>query len=90
MQIMKKLVVFAAAVFGLAMAQQANACEWMHQAAKPATVVTCEDGTCTAQQPAQESAQEAPAPAATETAPAPSQAAEDTAPASNVVASVQR
>ena len=43
-------------VLGLAFAQQANACEWMKQAAKPATVVTCEDGTCTAEQTQAEAA----------------------------------
>jgi hypothetical protein len=82
---MKKLVVLAAFVFGIAMAQQASACDWMHEAAKPATVVTCDNGTCTTEQATQQ--------AATETAPAaPAQTAtEETAtPASNLVASVQR
>jgi hypothetical protein len=72
---MKKLVVLATLIAGFALAQQASACEWMHQAAaKPATVVTCEDGTCTAEQPAQEAA-------TTETAPAATQTAEEPAPA---------
>jgi hypothetical protein len=55
------------------LAQQASACEWMKQAAKPATVVTCEDGTCTAQQTQQEAA-------TTETAPAAPQSVEEPAP----------
>jgi hypothetical protein len=78
---MKKLIVLAAVVSGMAFAGQASACEWMKQAQKPATVVTCEDGTCTAQQPAQEAA-------ATESTPAPAQTAEEPAqPSSTVVAS---
>ncbi len=83
---MKKLIALTALVAGLALAQQASACEWMHQAAqKPATVVTCENGTCTAEQPAQEAA-------TTETAPAAAPAAEEPAPAAasaTVVASGQ-
>ena len=84
---MNKLVVAAAFVLGMAMAQQAIACEWMHEAAKPATVVTCDNDGCTAQQPAQEAA------AATETTPAaPQQTATEgeAPPASALVASVQR
>jgi hypothetical protein len=83
---MKKLIVLTALVAGFALTQQAGACEWMKQAAKPATVVTCEDGTCTAEQPAQEAA------TTTETAPAAPQVAEEPAPASptaTVVASGQ-
>ena len=53
---MKKLIVLTALVAGIGLAQQANACEWMKQAAKPATVVTCEDGTCTAEQTQAEAA----------------------------------
>lgn len=83
---MKKLVVLAAAVLGLAVAQQASACDLMRQVAKPMTVVTCDNGTCTTEQANQEAAA-----TTTETAPAPSQAAEETTPPpSNVVASVQR
>lgn len=67
---MKKLVVLAAFVFGIATAQQATACDWMHQAAaKPSTVVTCDNGTCTTEQATQEAA----ATTTTEPAPAPSQ-----------------
>ena len=71
---MKKLIALTALVAGLALAQQASACEWMKQAAKPATVVTCENGTCTAEQPQQEAA-------TTETVPAAAQPAEEPAPA---------
>jgi hypothetical protein len=79
---MKKLIALTALVAGLALAQQASACEWMKQAQKPATVVTCEDGTCSAEQPAQEAA-------ATETAPAAQQTAveEPAQPSPTVVAS---
>ena len=80
---MKKLFVLTALVAGIALTQQASACEWMKQAAKPATVVTCEDGTCTAE-PTQAEA------AMTETAPAAPQSVEEPAPASpTVVASGQ-
>lgn len=83
---MRKLVVCAAVVLGIAVAQSASACEWMHQAAKPATVVTCDKGTCSTEQPTQDAAA-----STTETAPATAQPAEEaTAPASSVVASAQR
>jgi hypothetical protein len=76
---MKTLIVLTSLAAGLALTQQASACDWMHQAdQKPATVVTCENGTCTAQQPAQEAA-------TTETAPAAPQTAEQPAPASPTV-----
>jgi hypothetical protein len=76
---MKTLIVLTALAAGLALTQQASACDWMHQAdQKPATVVTCENGTCTAQQPAQEAA-------TTETAPAAPQTVEAPAPASPTV-----
>jgi phage portal protein BeeE len=75
---MKKLIVLMALVAGIGLAQQANACEWMKQAAKPATVVTCEDGTCTAEQTQAEAA-------TTETAPAAPQNVEEPAPASPTV-----
>jgi len=76
---MKKLIVLTAFVSVIAISGQASACEWMKQAARPATVVTCEDGTCTAEQPAQEAATTETAPAAApqtaeEPAPAPSSA----------------
>ena len=62
---MKTLIVLTALVAGLALSQQASACDWMHQAEqKPATVVTCENGTCTGKEATQQEA------AATETAPA--------------------
>jgi hypothetical protein len=61
---MKKLVVLAAFVSGIAMAQQASACDWMHEAAaKPATVVTCDNGNCTTEQATQQAATTATAPA---------------------------
>jgi hypothetical protein len=85
---MNKLLVSAVFVLGIAAAQQASACEWMHEAATPATVVTCDNGKCTAQQPAQEAA----APSTSEPAPAaPQQTAteEAAAPASTLVASFQ-
>jgi hypothetical protein len=75
---MKKLIVLTALIAGIGFAQQASACEWMKQAAKPATVVTCEDGTCTAEQPQQEAA-------TTETAPAAPQSAEEPSPASPTI-----
>jgi phage portal protein BeeE len=78
MRSMKKLIVLTALVAGIGLAQQANACEWMKQAAKPATVVTCEDGTCTAEQTQAEAA-------TTETAPAAPQNVEEPAPASPTV-----
>jgi phage portal protein BeeE len=78
MRSMKKLIVLTALVAGIGLAQQANACEWMKQAAKPATVVTCEDGTCTAE-PTQAEA------ATAETAPAAPQNVEEPAPASPAV-----
>ena len=78
MRSMKKLIVLMALVAGIGLAQQANACEWMKQAAKPATVVTCEDGTCTAEQTQAEAA-------TTETAPAAPQNVEEPAPASPTV-----
>ena len=78
---MKKLIVLTAFLSATAIAGQASACEWMKQAAKPATVVTCEDGSCTAEQPAQEAA-------ASESTPAPAQTAEAPAqPSPTVVAS---
>jgi hypothetical protein len=75
---MKKLIVLTALVAGIGLAQQASACEWMKQAAKPATVVTCEDGICTAEQTQAEAA-------TTETAPAAPQSVEEPAPASPTV-----
>jgi hypothetical protein len=75
MRSMKKLLVLTALVGGFALTQQAGACEWMKQAAKPATVVTCEDGTCTAEQAQQEAA-------TTETAPTSAQTVQEPAPAS--------
>jgi phage portal protein BeeE len=78
MRSMKKLIVLTALVAGIGLAQQANACEWMKQAAKPATVVTCEDGTCTAEQTQAEAA-------TTETAPAAPQNVEEPAAASPTV-----
>jgi phage portal protein BeeE len=78
MRTMKKLIVLMALAAGLGLAQQASACEWMKQAAKPATVVTCEDGTCTAEQTQQEAA-------TTETAPAAPQSVEEPAPASPTI-----
>lgn len=78
MRSMKKLIVLTALVAGIGLAQQANACEWMKQAAKPATVVTCEDGTCTAEQTQTEAA-------TTETAPAAPQNVEEPAAASPTV-----
>jgi phage portal protein BeeE len=75
---MKKLIVLTALIAGIGLAQQANACEWMKQAARPATVVTCEDGTCTAEQTQAEAA-------TTETAPAAPQSVEEPAPASPTV-----
>jgi hypothetical protein len=80
---MKKLIVLTALLAGFPLTQQANACEWMKQAAKPATVVTCEDGTCTAEQPQQEAA-------TTETAPAAPQSVEELAPASPTVVASER
>jgi hypothetical protein len=63
---MKKFGVLAAFVLGIAFAQQAGACEWMHQVANPATVVTCDNGTCTTEQATQEAAAKPePAPAQT-------------------------
>jgi phage portal protein BeeE len=78
MRHMKKLIVLTALMAGIGLAQQANACEWMKQAAKPATVVTCEDGTCTAEQKQAEAA-------TTETAPAAPQSVEEPAPASPTI-----
>jgi hypothetical protein len=78
MRPMKKLIVLTALIAGIALAQQANACEWMKQAAKPATVVTCEDGTCTAEETQAEAA-------TTETAPAAPQSVEQPAPISSTV-----
>jgi len=76
---MKTLIVLTALAAGFAVTQPASACDWMHQAEqKPATVVTCENGTCTAEQPAQEAA-------TTETAPAAPQAVKEPAPASPTV-----
>jgi hypothetical protein len=74
---MKKLVVVTAFLLGVAVTQQASACDWMHQAAKPATVVTCDNGTCTTQQATQQ--------AATETAPAAPKTVEEPAPASSTI-----
>jgi hypothetical protein len=68
MRTMKKLIVLMALAAGLGLAQQASACEWMKQAAKPATVVTCEDGTCTAEQTQAEAAAAETAPSAPLTA----------------------
>jgi phage portal protein BeeE len=75
---MKKLIVLTALIAGIGLAQQAHACEWMKQAARPATVVTCEDGACTAEQTQAEAA-------TTETAPAAPQSVEEPAPASPTV-----
>ena len=78
---MKKLIVLTALVAGIGLAQQASACEWMKQAAKPATVVTCEDGICTAEQTQAEAA-------TTETAPVAPQSVEQPAqPSPTIVAS---
>jgi hypothetical protein len=78
MRHMKKLIVLTALIAGMGLAQRANACEWMKQAAKPATVVTCEDGTCTAEQAQAEAA-------TTETAPAAPQSVEEPASASPTI-----
>ena len=75
---MKMLIVLTALTAGIGLAQQASACEGMKQAAKPATAVTCEDGTCTAEQTQAEAA-------ATETAPAAPQSVEEPASASPTV-----
>jgi hypothetical protein len=73
---MKTLIVLTGLVAGLALSQQASACDWMHQAdQKPATVVTCENGTCTGEQATQAEA------ATTDAAPAARQTAEEPAPA---------
>ena len=73
---MKKLIVLTALLAGLALTQQASACDWMHEAAQPSTTATCENGNCPA---AQQTQQEA---ATTATAPAASQPVEEPAPAS--------
>jgi hypothetical protein len=78
MRTMKKLFVLTALIAGLGLAEQASACEWMKQAATPASVVTCGDGTCTAEQTQQQAA-------TTETAPAAPQTVEETAPASPTI-----
>ena len=81
---MKTLIVLTALVAGLALTQQASACDWMHQASQPSTTATCEDGNCPADQQAQQEA------ATTETTPAAPQTVEQPAPASpTVVASGQ-
>lgn len=81
---MKKLFVLTALLAGFALTQQASACEWMKQAAQPATTATCEGGNCPAEQQAQAEA------ATTETAPAAPQTAAEPAPASpTLVASGQ-
>jgi hypothetical protein len=73
---MKTLIVLTALAAGLALTQQARACDWMHQAAEPSTTATCENGNCpAAQQTREEAATTAPAPAAP-------QAVEEPAPAS--------
>jgi len=78
---MKTLIMLTSLVAGLALTQQASACDWMHQAdQKPATTATCEDGSCPADQQAHQ--QEA---ATTETAPAAPQSVEQPAPASPTV-----
>jgi hypothetical protein len=77
---MKTLIVLTALAAGLALTQQASACDWMHQAdQKPATTATCENGNCPADQQAQ------PEAATTETAPAAAQTVEQPAPASPTV-----
>jgi hypothetical protein len=78
---MKTLIALTALLGGLALLQQASACDWMHQAdQKPATTATCENGNCPADQQAQAEA------ATTETAaPAAPQAAEAPAPDSATV-----
>jgi len=78
---MKKLIIATAFGLGVAMTQQAVACEWMHQAAKTATVVTCDNGTCTTEQATQQ--------AATESAPAAPQIADEPAPASPTIVACQ-
>jgi len=78
---MNKLIIAMAFGLGVAMTQQAVACEWMHQAAKPATVVTCDNGTCTTEQATQQ--------AATETAPAAPQTTEEPAPVSPTIVACQ-
>jgi hypothetical protein len=78
MRCMKKLIVLTALIAEIGLAPQANACEWMKQAAKSATVVTCEDGTCTAEQTQAAAAN-------TETAPAAPQSVEEPAPASPTI-----
>ena len=72
---MTKLIVAAAFAFGIVGAQQAFACEWMHEASKPATVVICDNGTCTTEQAKQEAATTETTPAA----PAAPQTAEEPA-----------
>jgi hypothetical protein len=76
---MKTLIVLTALAAGLALTQQANACDWMHQAAQPSTTATCEDGNCPADQQASQEA------ATTETTPAAPQSAQEPAPASPTV-----
>jgi hypothetical protein len=73
---MKTLIVLTALTAGLALTQQASACDWMHQAEqKPATTATCEGANCPADQPAQaEAAATATAPAAPQTVPEPAPA----------------
>ena len=75
---MKTFIVLTALGAGLALSQQASACDWMHQAdQKPATTATCEGGNCPTEQQ-----QEA---ATTATAPAAPQTVEQPAPASPTV-----
>jgi hypothetical protein len=78
---MKTLIVLTALAAGLALSQQASACDWMHHQAeqKPATTATCENGNCPAEQQTQAEA------ATTETAPAAPPAAQEPAPASPTV-----
>lgn len=77
---MKTLFVLTAFAAGLAVTQQAGACDWMHQAdQKPATTATCDGGNCPADQTTQQEA------ATTETAPAAPQTAAEPAPASATV-----
>ena len=60
---MKTVLVFTALAFGVAMSQQALACDWMHEANQdPTTVVTCANGKCEAVP--QQTAKQKPAKAA--------------------------
>ena len=78
---MRKLLACSAIAFGLALSQQAWACDWMKEANSTPVVVACEGTGCAVDQPADETViQQGPKDVAAPTTQAPQRAEAPSAP----------